>query len=63
LDKAKGKEGIEDYKVICDSTNNTSDTIAKGELRCDIWIKPVYAVRYIRLTFIGSKAGTSFDEV
>ena len=63
LDKAKGKDGIEDYKVICDTTNNTADTIAKGELRCDIWIKPVYAIRYIRLTLIGSKAGTSFDEV
>lgn len=63
LDRAKGKEGIEDYKIVCDTTNNTAETIAKGELRCDIWIKPVYAIRYIRLTLIGSKAGTSFNEV
>jgi len=60
---AKGLGSIEDFRLVCDETNNSPETIAKGELRCDIFVKPVYAITYIRLHFIGTKTGTSFAEV
>lgn len=59
---AKGKGLIEDFKLVCDDSNNTAETIAKGELRGDFFVKPVYAVTYIRLRFVGTKTGTSFAE-
>jgi phage tail sheath protein FI len=62
LTNAKGNEGINDYKVICDTTNNTPDSINRGELIADIWIQPVSAIRYIRLNFIASKYGVSLVE-
>jgi hypothetical protein len=61
-EKAKGKDGIEDFKIVCDETNNTTTRIARGEMLADIWIKPVYAAEYIRLTFIATKAGVDFTE-
>lgn len=39
--------GISDYKVICDDTNNSIDTIDRHELWCKIAIKPIKAIEYI----------------
>ena len=63
LENAKGNEGIIDYRVVCDTTNNTTDSIARGELIADIWVQPVSAIRYIRLNYIATKSGVTFTEV
>jgi|WetSurMetagenome_2_1015567.scaffolds.fasta_scaffold25493_2 phage tail sheath protein FI len=63
LENAKGNEGINDYKIVCDTTNNTTDSINRGELIADIWIQPVSAIRYIRLNYIATKTGVSVTEV
>lgn len=48
LDTIKYSNGIEDYKVICDRTNNT--TVSSGnDLVVDIMIKPKFAVQYIQI--------------
>ena len=39
--------GISDYKVICDESNNTIETIDKHELWCKIAVKPIKAIEYI----------------
>lgn len=62
LENAKGNGGINDYKVVVDTTNNTTDTINKGELIADIWIQPVSSIRYIRVNYIATKTGVSFTE-
>jgi hypothetical protein len=41
------KRGIYDYLVVCDSSNNTSDRIARNELWVDIAIEPMKAVEFI----------------
>lgn len=41
------KRGIYDYLVVCDSTNNTPERIARNELYVDIAIEPMKAVEFI----------------
>jgi hypothetical protein len=57
------KRGIYDYLVVCDTSNNTSDRIARNELYVDIAIEPMKAVEFIyvpiRLKNPGSIKGTA----
>ena len=39
--------GISDYRIVCDETNNTIFTIDQHELHCKIAIKPIKAIEYI----------------
>lgn len=41
------KRGIYDYLVVCDTTNNTSERIARNELYVDIAIEPMKDVEFI----------------
>ena len=41
------KRGIYDYLVVCDTSNNTSDRIARNELYVDIAIEPTKSVEFI----------------
>jgi phage tail sheath protein FI len=41
------KRGISDYLVVCDTSNNTPDRIARNELYVDIAIEPTKAVEFI----------------
>ena len=40
-------EGVDDYAVICNSSNNTDETIAKNELHAEVQIKPTQSLEYI----------------
>ena len=55
LDSIKARDGIEDYRVICDSTNNTNQTIAQGQIICDIYVKPIFTTEYIIFNFTVTK--------
>lgn len=47
LNDLAAKRGIFDYLVVCDTTNNTPDRIARNELYIDIAVQPVRAVEFI----------------
>ena len=51
LNQIKGQRGVSDYKIICDSSNNTPDLIQQRIFVADILVKPVTAINYVRLTF------------
>lgn len=55
LESIKARDGIEDFRVICDDTNNTNQTIAAGQIIVDIFIKPVFAAEYIIFNFTVTK--------
>lgn len=55
LESIKSRDGIDDYRVICDGTNNTDQTIAAGQIIVDIYIKPVFAAEYIIFNFTVTK--------
>lgn len=41
--------GLYDHKVICDTTNNTSHTIDRGNLVVDVYLKPAKAISFIHI--------------
>lgn len=63
LRDVKGREGIYDFLVVCDETNNTGEVIDRNELAVDIYIKPTRTAEFINLNFYATKTGVSFDEI
>lgn len=63
LRDVKGRRGIYDYRVVCDTTNNTPQVIDANEFVGDIYIKPARSINYIRLNFIAVRSGVSFNEI
>ena len=62
LSSVQAGRGIQDFLVICDSSNNTADVISRNQLVVDVYIKPTYVAEFIHLKF--TNAGTnSFSEV
>ena len=58
----QANRGIENFKVICDASNNTPDVIDNNEFRADIFIQPTRSINYISLTFIATRSGITFSE-
>ncbi|MFZ4597925.1 MAG: phage tail sheath C-terminal domain-containing protein [Terrimicrobiaceae bacterium] len=50
LDRIVGQRGITEYKVICDSSNNTPEVIEANYFVADVLIKPVTSINYVRIT-------------
>ena len=63
LRDVQGRRGITDFRVKCDSTNNTGEVIDRNEFIGDIFIKPNRSINFITLNFIATRTGVSFDEV
>lgn len=59
----KGRQGITDFYVDVGASVNTPDTIDAGELRANIFIKPVRAIRFINLNFIATRTSANFVEI
>ena len=62
FEHAKLFEGLYDYRIVCDETNNTADTIDRNELHVKIAIKPTKAIEFIECTFVALRTGASFTE-
>ena len=63
LREIKGRRGIYDYRVICDTTNNTSEVIDSNQFIGDIYIKPARSINFIQLNFVAVGTGVAFDEI
>jgi hypothetical protein len=63
LRDVKGRRGIYDYRVVCDSTNNTSQVVDANQFVGDIYIKPARSINYIQLNFVAVRTGVDFSEV
>ncbi len=63
LRDVQGRRGIVDFRVKCDTTNNTPAVIDANEFIADIFIKPNRSINYITLNFIATKTGVSFETV
>jgi phage tail sheath protein FI len=63
LREVKGRRGIYDYRVICDTTNNTSAIIDNNQFVGDIYIKPARSINFIQLNFVAVGTGVAFDEI
>jgi hypothetical protein len=63
LRDVQGRRGISDFKVVCDSTNNTGEVIDRNKFIGDIYIKPARSINFITLNFVAVRTGVSFSEV
>ena len=63
LRDVQGRRGIYDFRVVCDTTNNTPEVIDRNEFVGDIYIKPARSINFIQLNFVAVRTGVSFDEV
>jgi hypothetical protein len=63
LRTVKGRRGIYDFRVVCDTTNNTADIIDANQFVGDIYIKPARSINYIQLNFVAVRTGVAFNEV
>ena len=52
LSTIQAQRGIADFKVVCDTTNNTAEVIDKNQFVADIYIKPLKSINFIQLNFI-----------
>ena len=63
LRDVQGRRGITDFRVVCDTTNNTPEVIDSNRFVGDIYIKPARSINFIQLNFVAVRTGVSFDEV
>lgn len=63
LRDVKGRRGITDFLVVCDSTNNTGEVIDGNRFVADIYIKPARSINFITLNFIATRTGVEFNEI
>ena len=59
----QGRGGIQDFRVICDASNNTSQVVDSNQFRGDIFIKPSRSINFIQLNFVAVRSGVEFSEV
>jgi hypothetical protein len=63
LRDVQGRRGITDFRVVCDTTNNTAQVIDLNQFIGDIYIKPARSINFIQLNFVAVRTGVSFNEV
>ena len=62
LSKVQTGEGIEEYVVIADETNNNANTIDNNELHCTVGVRPIKSIEYIFLTFVTTNQSVNVRE-
>jgi len=63
LREIQGRRGITDFKVVCDTTNNTAQVIDSNQFVGDIYIKPARSINFIQLNFVAVGTGVDFSTV
>ena len=63
LRNIQGRRGVTDFLVKCDNTNNTPETVDRGEFYAEIYIKPTRTINFITISFIATRTGVAFEEV
>lgn len=63
LREVHGRRGMESFRLVCDTTNNTPEVIQSGEFKATIFIKPQYSIQWVALNFVAVRRDVEFDEV
>ena len=62
LNDIVAQQGITDFLVVCDTSNNTADVIDRNEFVAELFIKPARSINYVTVTFTATRTGVSFAE-
>jgi phage tail sheath protein FI len=63
LRNVQGRRGITDFRVVCDTSNNTAEVIDGNRFVADIYVKPARSINFISLNFIATRTGVAFEEL
>lgn len=63
FDRIKATQGLEDFMIVCDTTNNTAIVRQNNQFVADFYLKPAYAIEFITLRFTAVGASVSFSDV
>ena len=63
LRNVQGRDGIIDFRVVCDDTNNTAVIVDGNQFVGDIFIKPNRSINFIQLNFVAVRTGVEFSEI
>jgi phage tail sheath protein FI len=63
LREVQGRRGVYDFRVVCDTTNNTPQVIDSNQFIGDIYIKPARSINFIQLNFVAVRTGVDFSEI
>ena len=63
LRDVRGRRGIYDFRVVCDSSNNPQSVVDRNEFVGDIYIKPARSINFIQLNFVAVRSGVEFSEI
>ncbi|QDP63360.1 MAG: putative tail sheath protein [Prokaryotic dsDNA virus sp.] len=62
LDGVKSGFGLDDFKIVLDSSTTTADLIDRNTMYAKIFVKPTKAIEFIAIDFIITNSGASFDD-
>jgi hypothetical protein len=62
LRDVQNRRGLENYRIVCDESNNTAATVAAGEFIADIYLQPTKSVQFVKLNFVANNSGSFFTE-
>ena len=60
LASVQSQQGIEDFRVIMDDSNNTAEDVDNNRLNGKIIVVPTRAVEFIAMDFIITNSGVEF---
>jgi hypothetical protein len=63
LRDVQGRRGITDFRVVCDTTNNTPEVVDTNRFVGDIYVKPNRSINFIQLNFTAVRNGVEFSEI
>lgn len=58
--RVQAQQGLYDYRLVIDESNNTPDVIDRNEMRAQIYLKPAKAVEYLIVDFVVLPTGAAF---
>ena len=63
LNEIKAREGLYDFRVVCNTTNNTPSIIDQNKLILDIYVKPVKVAEFLYLKSTIASTGVDFSKI
>jgi len=63
LRSVQGGRGIDQFRVICDETNNPDSVVQANEFVCDIFVQPISTINFIQINFVSVAGAAGFAEI
>ena len=57
----QAQAGVEQFRVVCDDTNNSAEDVESNKMNGRIVVVPTRAVEFIAIDFIVTNSGVSFE--